>query len=259
MKMLIELQRMSEKEGFFPWLLLSGGVTVGIFIVIAVVLKIYYLKIDKNRDKKTSNEIAHDAVYEPDYFCNSVMEIVVCNTCILGVLCIYEALAPIINLEIVKDFSSLILLILILLAMGINRIIDAVWLDKEWCSSPKYSKSTLRLASSITVTIMWIVLSIIFKSPQYVSAMVIMTGLVLGRFIFFDSSFDSIKGELLRMIKYWKSMLLAIILVALLVGTGIHYEIIQEENVVVTLFFAHCVYIIATKTIKEVVQDLGIY
>lgn len=248
------LQNMTEKAGFFNWLFINGGVTIAAFVLITIVLRIYYLKIDRHRDEKTPEEIGHAFAYEPDYFFNSVMEIIVCNTCISGMLCVYDSLKPVIDL--ISDYSSLVLLVLILIAIGANRIVDAVWLDKEWSSNAKYSKNTLRLVSSITVTIMWILLSVVFGSAKYVSVMVIMLGLVLGRFIYFDSSIGSLKKELIGILKCWKSAAVAILLLILLFWTGLHFEIIQEENVVATVFFAHCFYLMVTKTLKRVLKDL---
>lgn len=252
--MIDALQNMAGNKDFYKWLFINGGLTIAIFVVITIALRIYYLVIDRNRDKKSPEEIGHAFAYEPDYFFNSVMEIMVCNTCISGVLCVYEFLKPLIDL--ISDYSSLVLLVLVLIAIGVNRIIDAVWLDKEWSSNAKYPKKTLRLVSSITVTIMWVTLSLMFGSSKYVSVMVIMLGLVLGRFIYFDSSIGSLKEEVLKILGCWKSAVVAILLLFILVGTGLHYEIIQEENVVIALFFAHCIYLIVTKILKRVLQDL---
>ncbi len=248
------LQNMTEKAGFFTWLFINGGVTIAVFVVITIALRLYYLKIDRKRDEKTPEEIGHAFAYEPDYFFNSVMEIIVCSTCISGLLWVYDFLKPIIDL--ISDYSSLVLLGLILIAIGANKIVDAVWLDKEWSSNSKYSKNTLRLFSSITVTIMWIILSVVFGSAKFVSVMVIMLGLVLGRFIYFDSSMGSLKEELIRIMMCWKSAVVAILLLTLLITTGLYFEIIQEENVVATVFLAHCFYLLVTKILKGVLKDL---
>lgn len=35
------LQNMTEKAGFFTWLFINGGVTIAVFVVITIALRLY--------------------------------------------------------------------------------------------------------------------------------------------------------------------------------------------------------------------------
>lgn len=243
-----------EKENIATWATVAGISTLVFYFVITVAMRIYYLNFDKRKDEKTVEEVAKSFVYGPENFFNSVMELIVTNTCILGVGYIYGRVAN--TFEILSEWMGLILLVLIVIAIVCNNLIDKYWLNKWWIEGNVYRKDNLRLVSSLSVLAIILIVSILFKSRENFQFALCMAGLVLGRFIYFDSSVNGFINEVRAIFKCWPCFLVAMALMGVLIGTGIAYQIIEPNNAVETLFIAHVFYLIVTQVCMKIWEDI---
>ncbi len=242
--MLDEIFEITTAEGFPAWSVIAGVSTILLYLVVTIVIRKKLLN-KKGSSREEAEENARAFVAEPEYFFNSVMEIMVSNTCIFGVLCLYYRFLPL--PEALQDYSSLYLLLLIVVAIVINNVIDMMWLNRTWASTNRYPKSHLRMLSSISILLIIIVVSCVFDVTKYVSVIVMMLGLVLGRFIYFDSSVEGIVGEIRTVFRCWKSLAVALVLMAILLVSGIALEVINSDNMVFSLFAAHFIYLLLTE------------
>lgn len=81
---------MFERENIFIWGVVSSIITMVVYLMVIISLRVYYQYLDKNKDGKSIEQQANEFVYGPEWFFCTVMEIVGSNTCILRVCYIYN-------------------------------------------------------------------------------------------------------------------------------------------------------------------------
>lgn len=245
---------MFERENIFIWGVVSSIITMVVYLIVIISLRVYYKYLDKNKDGKSIEQRANEFVYGPEWFFCTVMEIVGSNTCILGVCYIYNLM--LIYLSFLSDFFGVILIILIIVAVICNNLIDCVWLEKYWIKGKDFPQKNLRLMSSFGILILILAVSIYFDTQDYVQLELCIFGLVLGRFIYFDTSLKGVINELKDIFKCWPSFILETILMCMVLSLGLYYEVIDTNNLIESLFYIHIFYMIATGVAVRVLSDL---
>lgn len=258
------MEEFLAKENSIEWAIRLAVITFIFYACSVIAIRVYYLYLDKSRYEKSPESIAKKAIYGPEYYFNSVMKILIANTCILGVCCLYDWVLRKFNSS--SDYLGIVLLFLISIAVLVNNFIDKEWLGKNWIEEQdkeqqeqtrkQYPKSSLRLFSSMIILLIFIGVSIWFKTSQYMQMILCLLGLVLGRFIYFDSSWTGVKEEMVKMIRCWPSIVLAIVLIVILVSTGIGYDVIEVDNMMTTLFWAHVVYFLVLNVVNKVLNEV---
>lgn len=246
--------RMFENENIAVWTMCVGLSTLLVYFLVIICMRVYYLKFDKSKDTKSSDEIAQSLVYEPEYFFNSVMEVMISNTCILGACFLYSSISN--SFPSLGEFVPFILLVLILAAIFCNNLIDKFWLNKRWISGGRYSKENLRLISSVSILVIVVAISIFFHTDEYYKLALCVANLVLGRFIYFDSSVRGFKEEIDGIFGCWPCFLVAVLLLVVLIVFGIKFNVLEYDNAIKTLFYAHIFYLLATEVSLKVWTDV---
>lgn len=104
---------------------ISGIVTIVGYFIIYVICRGYYGFIDKT--PRSIEQRARDFAFKSEWIFSEVMEIMLSNTCIFGMLYIYQFITKI---PLFSDYNGLILLALIVIGVIVNDIIDKNCLEK---------------------------------------------------------------------------------------------------------------------------------
>ena len=265
--MLQILVNMTKKEHFGEWIIVSALVLIVVYIVAVIAIRIYcQYKFNKNIEAISTERAANNHVYQPDIQTQRIFAVIVSDTCIFGVCFIYQCFC--INFPFLGDYSSLLLLVLIAFAVFANGLIvknlklnlyDQDVTDELGKTSKNVeATSNIRLVSSFAVLIQIIGFSIFYQTQEYISLIICMTGLVLGRFLYFDTNLRGLKKAIAEFAPYLIYMVLAVLLTIVLVGIGISFEVIELDSLFCSIFLGHIFILMVIKIIKEILEDLNL-
>lgn len=152
-----------ESEGFITWLLISSVVLLGGLIILFVAIRAFcYYQIDELDGNYDIDKIAKKIALKPYEVAQAVFEVVIANTCIIVMMCIYYWITE--KLDFLNEFFSIILLVLIVIAVIANNMIDNK-LDQNMLE--KSDKAMIRLISSLSIIIILGYIKIKFVTSQY--------------------------------------------------------------------------------------------
>ena len=251
--MVNEIMQLMENEAFFSWAVISIFVLLSIVAVIFIVTRIILYerrKVDENTTMEEMDAIAKEYVNRPYEISQMVFEIIICNTCIIVIMYVYYWLAK--NLLFLEKYLGIIMLVLIIIAILLNDFLDEK-LKQDMIKEE--DKGNIRLISSCSIIMLFSFLKIYFKTAEYDEFLLCYIGLVLGRFIYFDSTLK----EFIRCVKNLKSyfipLIIAFLLTGIISGIGLHLEVITTNNLFISLMISHFAILFFIHLIKKMIYD----
>lgn len=251
--MVNEIIQLMENEAFFSWAVISILVLLFIVAVIYFVTRIILYerrKVDENTTMEEMDAIAKEYVNRPYEISQMVFEIIICNTCIIVIMYVYYWLAK--NLLFLEKYLGIIMLVLIIIAILLNDFLDEK-LKQDMIKEE--DKGNIRLISSCSIIMLFSFLKIYFKTAEYDEFLLCYIGLVLGRFIYFDSTLK----EFIRCVKNLKSYFIPLIIAFLLTGIiseiGLHLEVITTNNLFISLMISHFAILFFIHLTKKMIYD----
>lgn len=245
------IEKLLHNGNFINLGIISGIVTIVGYFIIYVICRGYYGFIDKT--PRSIEQRARDFAFKSEWIFSEVMEIMLSNTCIFGMLYIYQFITKI---PLFSDYNGLILLALIVIGVIVNNIIDKNWLEKKWERSDDFSKSNLRLISSVLVLLLIFAMSLYLHINNCIQLELCIFSLVLGRFIYFDMSLRNIIKELKETLKYWISLIMVVILLFIILIISINLNLIDKNNIVGSLFLIHVSYMMSSAAAMGVANEI---
>lgn len=238
-----------ESEGFMSWLLVSFLVLFGILFVIFVVIRAFYqYKVNKLDGKYDIDEMAKKIAFKPYEVAQAVFEVLISNTCIIVMMCIYYWITE--KLYFMSKFFNILLLILIVVAVIANNIIDNK-LEQDMLT--KSDKATIRLISSLSIAIIFAYIKFKFGTSQYDELIMCYVGLALGRFIYFDTTWEQLKISFQSFMKYMIPLVIAMTFTYIVSFYGFKYKVITPTNILVSLVCIHFCMIFCIHYAKRIV------
>lgn len=251
--MVNEIIQLMENEAFFSWAVISILVLLFIVAVIYFVTRIILYerrKVDENTTMEEMDAIVKEYVNRPYEISQMVFEIIICNTCIIVIMYVYYWLAK--NLLFLEKYLGIIMLVLIIIAILLNDFLDEK-LKQDMIKEE--DKGNIRLISSCSIIMLFSFLKIYFKTAEYDEFLLCYIGLVLGRFIYFDSTLK----EFIRCVKNLKSYFIPLIIAFLLTGIiseiGLHLEVITTNNLFISLMISHFAILFFIHLTKNMIYD----
>lgn len=251
--MVNEIIQLMENEAFFSWAVISILVLLFIVAVIFIVTRIILYerrKVDENTTMEEMDAIVKEYVNRPYEISQMVFEIIICNTCIIVIMYVYYWLAK--NLLFLEKYLGIIMLVLIIIAILLNDFLDEK-LKQDMIKEE--DKGNIRLISSCSIIMLFSFLKIYFKTAEYDEFLLCYIGLVLGRFIYFDSTLK----EFIRCVKNLKSYFIPLIIAFLLTGIiseiGLHLEVITTNNLFISLMISHFAILFFIHLTKKMIYD----
>lgn len=248
-----EIMQLMENEAFFSWAVISIFVLLSIVVVIFVVTRIILYerrKVDENTTMEEMDAIVKEYVNRPYEISQMVFEIIICNTCIIVIMYVYYWLAK--NLLFLEKYLGIIVLVLIIIAILLNDFLDEKL--KQYMIKEE-DKGNIRLISSCSIIMLFSFLKIYFKTAEYDEFLLCYIGLVLGRFIYFDSTLK----EFIRCVKNLKSyfipLIIAFLLTGIISGIGLHLEVITTNNLFISLMISHFAILFFIHLTKKMIYD----
>lgn len=257
------LDAIMKKDNFWSWIFLSALFITFVYIATIIVIRIYYQYFDKKRNDLTPERAANTWVFQPEIIAQRIIAIIISDTCILGACFFYFLYTE--TFPFFSDFNGFILLLMIIIAIIINNMIDKkmnlYFVDKK--IGDKLGQSLIennavayiRLLSSLAVLIIIIGFTIYCKTTVYLQLIFCIIGLVLGRFIYFDTTLESFVNTIKGMWQYKKYMAFALVVTVVILILGIKLDVIETENFLDGVFGGHIFILIIINAIKEKVED----
>lgn len=253
----------ASKENFGTWIVVSA-LWVMLFCVVSVIsIRIYYLKFSKKLEKLSVDEAANTLAFQPEMVIQRTLEVIIADTCILGACFIYNLYTQIFSC--LSDYNGIVLLVLIIIAIICNNLVDNK-LGQDLVNK-KVGKSlvkhdvdeeivaNLRLLSSIVVLFMLIGFSVFSKTSEFSQLTICVVGLVLGRFIYFDTTLQRLWKNIKEIAQNLIYAVIAVLLTMIILGTGIYYNVIDTENFLLSIFGGHIFMLIVINVAKGIVDD----
>lgn len=169
-------------EWTFCWVCIMAGIEVVLIAVIRAMEKDYQYGM-----KYLYSEYAENIFKKPYKVIQAILECYLSNTLIMSAVYVYEFLSQFIEnsnwwLGWLSDWLSIFLIFIILAEIKVMN-----FLDRNFDLINKDDKNVIRLFSSIMVILLFILFVFNGKNNK---TLLLYIGLVLGRFVFFDTSFE---------------------------------------------------------------------
>lgn len=251
--MVNEIMQLMENEAFFSWALISIFVLLSIVAVIFIVTRIILYerrKVDENTTMEEMDAIAKEYVNRPYEISQMVFEIIICNTCIIVIMYVYYRLAK--NLLFLEKYLGIIMLVLIIIAILLNDFLDEK-LKQDMIKEE--DKGNIRLISSCSIIMLFSFLKIYFKTAEYDEFLLCYIGLVLGRFIYFDSTLKGFIRCVKNLKSYFIPLIIAFLLTGIISGIGLHLEVITTNNIFISLMISHFAILFFIHLTKKMIYD----
>lgn len=251
--MVNEIMQLMENEAFFSWAVISIFVLLSIVAVIFIVTRIILYerrKVDENTTMEEMDAIAKEYVNRPYEISQMVFEIIICNTCIIVIMYVYYRLAK--NLLFLEKYLGIIMLVLIIIAILLNDFLDEK-LKQDMIKEE--DKGNIRLISSCSIIMLFSFLKIYFKTAEYDEFLLCYIGLVLGRFIYFDSTLKGFIRCVKNLKSYFIPLIIAFLLTGIISGIGLHLEVIATNNIFISLMISHFAILFFIHLTKKMIYD----
>lgn len=251
--MVNEIMQLMENEAFFSLAVISIFVLLSIVAVIFIVTRIILYerrKVDENTTMEEMDAIAKEYVNRPYEISQMVFEIIICNTCIIVIMYVYYRLAK--NLLFLEKYLGIIMLVLIIIAILLNDFLDEK-LKQDMIKEE--DKGNIRLISSCSIIMLFSFLKIYFKTAEYDEFLLCYIGLVLGRFIYFDSTLKGFIRCVKNLKSYFIPLIIAFLLTGIISGIGLHLEVITTNNIFISLMISHFAILFFIHLTKKMIYD----
>lgn len=228
------------------------AVSVGVIFIITRWILYKSRKINERTTIEESDKIAKVYVNRPYEITQIVFEIIISNTCIIIVMYIYYCIDK--YLIFLKSYLGIIMITLIIFAILLNNLLDGV-IKQDMIK--KENKANIRLISSCSVVMLFLFIKIYFKTKDYDEFLLYYVPLVLGRFIFFDSTISELKKSLSDLKFYVISLIIAVALTGIISWIGIYLQVITADNLFINLIICHIAIICFIYNTKEIIYDIN--
>lgn len=243
-------------QKFLFFIITFIGITICSLLVIMIQKLVFRLEIGKSATDSDNHKLFHrlQRLFEMIISGTSVMSFSVAYVVINHINSLYSAgqghsdaaLSNFIGLWTEgKDF---ILLLLILISCVLNTVLDSFIIPLK--ELDKSEKATMRMLGMFYVIIILIYLNMIGDSSQYGPVMMYYLGLMVGRFIYFDASFEDFWVNIKNVFINLPYLIMCLILTALLCMFGFGQGYFLERNYyIVDIYYVHlfmliCVFIL---------------
>lgn len=248
-KKMDSLFEVMKSEGFVSWLLISSLILFSILLVIFVSIRAFYHhQVDKSDGNYDIDEMARKMALKPYEVAQAVFEVLISNTCIVVMMWVYYWITE--KLYFMSKFFNILLLILIVVAVIANNIIDN---KMEQDMLTKSDKATIRLISSLSIANIFVYIKFKFETSQYDELIMCYIGLILGRFIYLDTTWEQVKISFQSFIKYIIPLVIAMAFTYIVSFYGFKYRVITSNNILVSLACIHFCMILCIHYAKRIV------
>ena len=248
-----EIIQMMENEKFISWAIISIFVLLAIVAAIFIIVRIVLYnsrKVNENTTMEEIDEIAKEYVNRPYEISQTVFEIIISNTCIILIMYVYYWLEK--NLLFLGKYLGIIMIVLIILAIFLNDFLDKK-LKQDMINEE--DKGNIRLISSCSIIMLFSFLKIYFKTVEYDEFLLCYIGLVLGRFIYFDSTLKEFIKCIKNLKSYFIPLIIAFILTGIISGIGLYLEVITTNNLFISLMISHFAILFFIQLTKKIIYD----
>lgn len=248
-----KLNAVVQSEEFINWILYSVVILIGGCILLFVLTRCFYHhQLSKKESSEIDDGMAEKIALDPYRLLQVLFEILISNTCILSSFWVYCSLMTIPIFQ--NDFSSYVLLILIVGAIVVNNHLDKK-LDQDMLSNNDIGN--VRLLSSLSIIVIVGLVWFLYRSDSCQQFLVFYIALVLGRFVFYDTLGASLMEayEKCAHAFYLVPLMIALIFTFVVFWLGLHFSVITESNIYNSLVLTHlcmalCVHL--TKKIENI-------
>ena len=260
--MLFEMDRIMQivkSDAIINWSIISIFMLLVMVGIIFITTRLILYKkreaiIDENTTMEELDEISRKNVNRPYEVCQMVFEILISNTCVIVMMYVYDRIAN--NVLFLEKYLGIVMIILIILAIMINNFLDEKLVQDML---KKEEKGNIRLLSSCSILLIFFFFKFYFHTAEYDDLLLCYIGLVLGRFIYFDSSLEGIK-ECFRGLKpYILPLIIGILFTGAILGVEIYLGIITTENVFFSLTISHVFILYFIHITKKIIYELMEY
>ncbi len=247
----------SEEVGV--WGFVSTLIALGLFAVMFICIRAYLSEKAKKKEFSTIDEMkeyVRACALVPYKITQKVVEVVIANTCIIGVMYVYMGLVKLCQNELfveLADWLGIMLLALIVIGIFVNNQIDRKFeqdlIDLE-------EKSILRLLSSVSILVPFFIAGIVYGTKEYNQILLTYLGLVLGRFIYFDTSKEQLKVDGKKYIKHVIYPIIVIALTSLYYWYGVELGALNKKSFMESVLMCHVSLLIVINVAKKIIKDL---
>ena len=244
-----------ENENFASWAIISVFVVLFIVATIFIITRIILYKsrvIDENTTMAELDTMAKEYVNRPYEIAQTVFEIIISNTCIIVMMYVYYCIEK--YMLFLQNYLGIIMIALIVLAILLNNFLDYI-LKQDMLK--KENQANIRLISSCSVIMLFLFLKIYFKTMEYDEFLLCYIVLVLGRFIFFDSTINEFKKSLGDLKEYVIPLIIAFILTGIISWIGLNLKVITTDNLFISLIMCHIAMLFFIYIMKKIIHDIG--
>lgn len=257
------LNAIENTENFELWILISSIIIPAMYFLMIIGVRIYDSKINKKWNQLSFEQKSNTLAFHPDMVVDRICEVIISDTCILSAFLFYFYITD--SFLFLSDYNGFILLFIILVAVVLNNFIDIklklLYVDKKIGNElgkieTDYSAiANIRLVSSFLILIILIGFSLYFKTKEYTPLILSMLGLILGRFIYFDSSLKIFMQLLQQLGMTLIYTLLALLLTLIILGIGIYLNVINNSNFLNGIWGAHVFLLIIISSSRNIFKN----
>lgn len=237
------------------WILVSSFATVFVSVFVYIVSSLYYhYKIEKHEadmSLEEMNEKVREMVERPYIIVQMIFEVLISTACIIETFLLYDWISK--ACSFLDDYLNVLLLVSFIFAIITNRLIDC-WLKQDMISGE--DKANIRLISSCLMIIILIYIKYCYFKDGYEDFILNYSCLVLGRFIFYDTSFKQTMESLKDLKKYLLPTLIASGLMWLIVEVGIRMGVVGTSKLSMVLLVWGIILILVVKYSKDMLSTL---
>lgn len=244
-----DLFLMVQSEGFFSWIILTTIILCAIMFLLFVGVRIFYKqKIEQFVDENNTDEITSKYTLGPYEMIQAFFEVLISNACIILTIYIYYLVTSV--LAFLEPYSNYLLLLLIVISVIINNKIDEK-IGQDMLTAE--DKANIRLMSSLSIVLIFACIKIIFDSSDFDELILCYIGLVLGRFVYFDSTWAQFKASIFSLVRHIVPFVVAMFFTYIVSFFGFSYGIITPTNILASLVWIHICIVFSVHVAQRVV------
>lgn len=178
----------------------------------------------------------------PLQFVERFYEMAFASTSVLLILSLYYIIGDRVSLrkvnELWNSYKDWILILFLLVSMLLNRFLDRVLVPLRHITAKQ--RASIRLVSAIYIVLILLYIRFIYNSPNYDNLILYFVTLVIGRFLYFDVTWEGFKSDMSGIFNNFPYLCLMAAYSALVVWYGFHSGFLLKSNgVLVSTLIAH--------------------
>ena len=227
------------------------GLALGMVILVNIILFLLsYCGAGKHAASEVNKDDSKDYDYEKSNFVyhkyqslsQKFYEIVFSGNCILFFMAVYYLINRFYSVEpyksIFNKYSSFLLLVLIIISCILNTFLDRVFVRLNHVEAE--DRAAIKILGMLYMLIIFAYIKYIDNNNNYDMYITYFLGIMIGRFVYFDSSLSESIKNIGRALSNIPVMLLALGCTAVLSIYGLKTEyLIRHIGVVTNIFIAH--------------------